>query len=124
MNSRSFVEKLLQSADVKINGDRPFDIKVHNDKFYKRVISGGPLAFGESYMDGWWDCDGLDECINRILKTDIQKRVSLNFSNLSLYLKALLTNQGARAKAFEIGEKHYDIRSEEHTSELQSQFHL
>ena len=46
------VQKLLDLADVKINGDRPWDIQVHNKNFYKRVLSGGSLALGESYMDG------------------------------------------------------------------------
>ncbi len=24
------------------------------------VLAGGSVALGESYMDGWWDCDALD----------------------------------------------------------------
>ena len=25
-----------------------------------RVLAGGSLALGESYMDEWWDCNALD----------------------------------------------------------------
>ena len=49
------IQNLLSLADVKINGDRPWDITIHDNRFYSRVIAGGSLAFGESYMDGWWD---------------------------------------------------------------------
>ena len=109
MNSREFVEKLLAMADTKINGDRPYDIKVHNNKFYRRVIAGGTLAFGESYMDGWWDCDALDECVSHIIKAKLHDKVSFSVANVSQYLRALLTNTGSPKKAFEVGEKHYDI---------------
>ncbi|MBI4280880.1 cyclopropane-fatty-acyl-phospholipid synthase, partial [Candidatus Uhrbacteria bacterium] len=49
------VESWLALADVRLNGERPWDIVVHNEKLYGRVLSRGSLGFGESYMDGWWD---------------------------------------------------------------------
>lgn len=59
--SKDYVVDLLSLADVKINGQRPWDIQVHNDTLYSRVLSGGSLALGESYMDGWWDFESLDQ---------------------------------------------------------------
>lgn len=53
--------------DIEINGDRPWDIQINNPQFYQRIISGGSLALGESYMDGWWDCKATDEFFKRIL---------------------------------------------------------
>ncbi|KPK58367.1 MAG: cyclopropane fatty acyl phospholipid synthase, partial [Gemmatimonas sp. SG8_38_2] len=58
---RQTVERLLSLADVKIDGDRPWDIQVHDEAFYARVLAEGALGLGESYMDGWWDCERLDE---------------------------------------------------------------
>ena len=69
MKSRQFIEKILESADVKINGNRPFDIQIKNEKFYDRLLAKGTLGLGESYMDGWWECEQLDEMICRILKS-------------------------------------------------------
>ncbi|MDZ4225574.1 MAG: cyclopropane-fatty-acyl-phospholipid synthase, partial [Candidatus Andersenbacteria bacterium] len=46
------VKSLLAEIDVKIDGDRPWDIRVHDDDFYGRVIREGSLGLGESYMDG------------------------------------------------------------------------
>ena len=68
------VQKILDLADIKINGDRPWDIQVHNKDFYKRVLSGGSLALGESYMDGWWDCEKLDEFFAKILEANLDKK--------------------------------------------------
>jgi len=37
---------ILDLADVKINGGRPWDIKVKNNQLYNRVILGGSIALG------------------------------------------------------------------------------
>ena len=60
----SFEQKareILAIAGITINGNHPWDIKVHNPNFYRRVLAEGSLGLGESYMDGWWDCKRLDE---------------------------------------------------------------
>lgn len=106
---KRFIEELYAEADIKINGDRPWDIQVHNEKLYSRLISGGSLALGESYMDGWWDCTEIDGFIERILKARLNKKFSVNFTNILNYLSAVITNRGVKRKAFEIGERHYDI---------------
>ena len=53
--SKETLAQLLAFGDVKINGKRPFDIQVHNEKFYGRVMANPEMGLGESYMDGWWD---------------------------------------------------------------------
>jgi sRNA-binding carbon storage regulator CsrA len=74
------VQKLLDRADVQIDGSRPWDIKVHNEELYERILAGGVLAAGESYMDGWWDCAALDQLIDRILrvKWDLKRILPIN----------------------------------------------
>ena len=79
MHNNKFYQKiqyLLSFADVKINGDRPWDIQVHNTNLYSRVLAEGSLGLGEAYMDGWWDCDRLDEFFFRILKANLEKRIN------------------------------------------------
>ena len=58
---QDIVQQLLSQAGVKINGSSPWDIQVHNPKFYKRVITQGALGLGESYMDGCWSCEAVDQ---------------------------------------------------------------
>lgn len=105
------VREILNIVDVKINGSRSWDIQVHDDKFYKRVLAYGSLGLGESYMDGWWDCDRLDEFFYRVLSVDLGEKI--NKRNLLWnILKAKLLNAQSKSRAFEVGEKHYDIGNE------------
>jgi cyclopropane-fatty-acyl-phospholipid synthase len=105
--SRSKVEELLAPADVIINGERPWDIKVHDDRLYTRILAQGSLGVGESYMDGWWDCDRLDEMFYRVLRADIERKV-LTWRNTLWVLEAKLINLQKPSRAFHIGRQHYD----------------
>jgi len=108
--AKKVVQKILEPPDVQINGNRPWDIRIHNPNFYERVLSGGSLALGESYMDGWWDCDAIDQFFERILEDRLHKKVKVNAIRfLWVKLKAKIINAQKRSKAFVIGEWHYDI---------------
>ena len=58
-SSKALIQRLLQSADVEIDGTRPWDLKVHDERLYDRVVSYGTLGFGEAYMDGWWESEAI-----------------------------------------------------------------
>jgi len=105
---RHKVERLLASADVKINGSRSWDIHVHNAQFYKRVLLGGSLALGQSYMEGWWNCFKLDELFHRVLHATLDAGVKSPEGCLDA-LRAKLLNLQKPSRAFEIGRCHYDI---------------
>ncbi len=110
-NSRykRLVEKLLSLADIEINGSNPWDIQVTNERFYKRAVTEVELGLGESYMDGWWDVEKLDEMIYRIIRADLQNKVKHNYK-VALQLAGFwLINMQTRRRAFMIGEKHYDL---------------
>ena len=102
-------KQLLELAEVTINGEKPWDIQVHNDEFYARALSGGSLAVGEAYMDGWWDVEKLDEFFTRILKAELERKVQNKTELVLRHLKLKLFNPQRKAKAFEVGEKHYDV---------------
>jgi cyclopropane-fatty-acyl-phospholipid synthase len=108
--AKKVVQKILEPSDVQINGNRPWDILIHNPNFYERVLSGGSLALGESYMDGWWDCEAIDQFFERILEDRLHKKVKVNtIQFLWVKLKAKIINAQKRSKAYVIGEWHYDI---------------
>jgi cyclopropane-fatty-acyl-phospholipid synthase len=98
----------LESADVEINGRRPWDLQVHNDAVFSRVLSRGSLGLGESYMDGWWDCECLDEFFQKILRAELDAKVTSGI-RLWDYLKALFVNLQTPARSFLVGRRHYDI---------------
>ena len=103
------VRAFFAGADIEIGGYRPWDIQVHHDRFYKRLVAGGSMALGESYMDGWWDCPALDEFFDRILKTRLDQQVKKSINALWCSLKAAFTHSPGRFRAFDIGRRHYDI---------------
>lgn len=104
------VQKIFDPIDIQINGNRPWDIRINNPDFYERVLTGGSLALGESYMDGWWDCDALDQFFERILEYRLDKKVKINFIlSLWMMLKTKVINAQNRSKAYVIGKRHYDI---------------
>ncbi len=108
---RQKVEGLLSLADVKINGDRSWDIQVHNDKVYTRFLAEGSIGVGESYMDGWWDCDRLDEFFDRVLRAKLDAKIK-TFFYLFGAVKAKIVNMQTPSRAFKVGRHHYDIGSD------------
>ncbi|MDO8599392.1 MAG: cyclopropane fatty acyl phospholipid synthase [bacterium] len=106
--ARAIIERLLTAKDVRVNGERPWDIRVHNPRFFSRVFRGGSLAFGESYMDGWWDCDALDECVARLIAARADRAVASPAAVLGSLIGQFVNLQ-SRGRAFRIGEAHYDI---------------
>lgn len=102
------LKQAFKEADIEVGGKRPWDIQVHDARFYDRVLTSGTLAFGESYMDGWWDAEKVDELIYRILKNKLQDRIQINPALVWNYVRARFFN-AQKWRAFEVGEKHYDI---------------
>jgi len=105
---KSSIQSLLGSVDVQIDGSRPWDIKVHNDELYGRILGHGSLGLGEAYMEGWWDCEQLDAMFYRIIKSDLRSQVTTLKDKL-FYVYAHLVNRQKGRRAFEVGEQHYDV---------------
>ncbi len=106
---KRLVNQLLDFAGIKINGNSPWDIRIHDERFYKRAITEVELGMGESYMDGWWDAKKLDETIFKIIRADLLNKVKHNYK-IALQLAGFyFINMQARRRAFIIGERHYDL---------------
>ncbi|HEX3950209.1 MAG TPA: cyclopropane fatty acyl phospholipid synthase [Steroidobacteraceae bacterium] len=105
---RRTVEDLLESSGVQINGNNPWDIRVHHEDFYARILHQGSLGFGESYMERWWDVGDLEDLVYRLLKARLDERVH-TWRDLLNFVSAAVFNRQRRSRAFEVGERHYDI---------------
>lgn len=103
------VNKLLLESGVEINGSKTWDIKVRNNNFYKRVLQQGSLGLGESFMDGWWDCDNIDMLIDLLLRTNIESKVPLNVKDMIRIAGARLINLQSPRRAWIVGKEHYDL---------------
>ena len=111
-NAQKAVQKILDPLEVHINGNRPWDIQVSNPAFFSRVLAGGSLALGESYMDGWWHCRALDQFFDKILSAALDKRPKKEKRLLLSIFSAKILNPQNRSKAFVIGRRHYDTGNE------------
>ncbi|MGZ5382036.1 MAG: cyclopropane fatty acyl phospholipid synthase [Thermoanaerobaculia bacterium] len=106
--SRRVLQDLFAPAGLRLDGDAPWDPKVHDERFYGRVLAQGSLGLGESYVDGWWDCEELETFCSRLLSSGVAQKVHV-WRDLPRIVLARLTNRGRQSKAFEIGERHYDL---------------
>ena len=113
---RNTVQQLLKQADVEINGDRPWDIQVHDERFFGRLLADGSLAAGESYMDGWWDCEQLDEFFAKILRCKLEDAFK-HWTVLQI-IQAKFLNFQSVYRAFTVGKHHYDLGNDLYTAML------
>ena len=108
-DSEKVVRELLKHAGIRANGGAPHDIEVHDQRFYRRVLSDGSLGLGESYMDGWWDCAALDEMVTKLLRSQIESELKPSWRQMAMIVQAKALNLQSLSRAFEVGERHYDI---------------
>ena len=108
-NSKQWIDKLLNQAGIAVNGGNPWDIKISNPDLYDRVKSQGSLGLGEAYMDGWWECERLDEFFYHLLSNRIEDKIGFSFPLLWEVVKAKIFNLQSLKRAFEVGKKHYDL---------------
>jgi len=109
---KAIIQEILSPAGITIDGDEPWDIRVRDERFYQRVTRESSLGFGESYVDGWWECEQLDELFAKIMPTQPKDKIKKSWRLLIPILSAVIFNAGRRARAFQIGERHYDKGNE------------
>ena len=108
-NAETVIRSLLESAGIGINGLNPWDIQVHDDRFYDRVLAHTALGMGESYMDGWWDCEHIDQMIERVFRANLTEKLKNNSGMWLPAIKTKLFNRQSKARAYIVGEQHYDL---------------
>ncbi|MGM0858081.1 MAG: cyclopropane fatty acyl phospholipid synthase [Pseudomonadota bacterium] len=110
-SSHRFVADLLKQADIAINGHRPWDIQLKAPGVIDSALSRGNLGLGESYMNGDWDAKSLDQFFYRLMRAQLHQRIrptQLVYHSL----RAKLVNRQSAKRAWEVGEKHYDLGNE------------
>jgi cyclopropane-fatty-acyl-phospholipid synthase len=111
MSNRLFkplLASLLEGSGVRIDGGRPWDIRVHRDRLYRRALRGS-LGIGEAYIDGDWDCDALDELFRRVLSSSAQKKPLIRAARAFKALQSRFSNLQTPRRSRAVAEEHYDI---------------
>jgi len=108
-SARETVRTLLDGAHVGICGECPHDLDVHDDRFFGRVLAHGALGLGESYMDGWWDCERLDVLSHLLIRAGLEREVRPSPATVWYHLFARIFNRQTRGRARKVGREHYDV---------------
>ena len=99
---------LFEQAGIVVDGPEPHDIQVRDPRFYRRVLSDGSLGLGESFVEGWWDADAVDETVCRTLEGGLQERSINSPRVVGAALVARLLNLQARRSAGRFARRHYE----------------
>ncbi len=105
----TWVATTLAIAGVELDGSAPHDIRVRDPRFFAAVAGRGSLGLGESYMAGWWECPRIDELVFRLLRAGLHREARRGWREAARTFAAFVLAPGRRSRAFEIGERHYDL---------------
>lgn len=108
-SSERTVRDLLRRAGITVNGKQPGDIRVHDRRFYRRVLAQGSLGLGESYMDGWWDCAKLDVFFEKVIRARIEEHLPRSLYFGFHVLKSRVLNLQTKRRAVKVAKEHYDL---------------
>lgn len=108
---KHIVVDLLSRAGVGVDGRQPWDLRVLDDRFYGRVAAQASLGFGDSYVDGWWECPRIDELIHRLLSHDLEAELGTDLGVRLQLVKAKLWNLQAPSRSPAVA-AHYDLGNE------------
>lgn len=102
------VAEILELAGIQVNGSEAWDMQVHDERFYRRVLAEGSIGLGESYMDGWWDAAALDEFFARVRRADLYKAVR-DAKTAWLVAQSRVLNLQSQSRARKVAHAHYDL---------------
>jgi len=102
------IREMLSGCGITVDGDQPWDIQVHDPRLYARVLRDGTLGVGESFVDGWWSCQALDQMVERVTRARLPQTLGHNWALRAHVVRAHVLNLQA-TRAFEVGERHYDV---------------
>lgn len=108
-SAKKMIQEILAEADVQINGNRPWDIQVHDEAMYSRILRDGTLGFGETYMEGMWDSEKLDESISRLIRGKVSEKAASSLPMILLAVKAKVFNLQNKSGSMEVIDQHYQI---------------
>ena len=110
--SQKLIEPIFREAGIRINGSEPWDMIIHDARFFDRFVRDGTMGAGESYMDGWWDCERIDELTARVLSSELSDVFARNWKLRLDHLKKVLLDRQRGRRSMAVAERHYDLGNE------------
>jgi len=108
MALRHSAARLLSRAGVTLDGYKPYDPRIKDERVFRRVFLWGSLGLGDAYVDGWWECDRLDEFFDRTLRSRLEHSV-VRLGDWALAARDAFMNVQSVRRALHVAEHHYDL---------------
>ena len=102
------ITALLERAGVIVDGPNPWDLQIHDQRLWNRILLRGTLGLGEAYMDGWWDCEDLAEFFNRATGAKVKEQFRVTPNLIWQHVKARLLNMQTLGRARRVARIHYN----------------
>src|SRR3954452_19678850 len=109
MNPRQVVAGLLAKAGIEIDGPHPWAIRIHDSAMFARALAQGSIGLGESYMDGQWHCERLDEFFALVVRARLSEQIRLTPNLAWLVTKSKLQERQNKRRPSQRGDVHYDL---------------
>jgi cyclopropane-fatty-acyl-phospholipid synthase len=106
------VRRAFDDAGVEIDGTRPHDVRVHDPSFYARLARNPAFQLGETYLDGLWDCDAIDELLDRLVRSGVAGAHDHGGRFQLRSAWARVRNRQSRGRAGDVATAHYDLDPE------------
>jgi len=110
-HSENVVRGLFRRAGIELGGSAPHDIRVKDPRFYQRILADGSLGLGESYIDGYWECDAIEDAIVKLIRAELHRTAPLSPRLVVEGLKARVLNMQRPQNAYH-NVAHYDLGNE------------
>lgn len=99
-------------------------LRINDPRFYSEVAFGGVIGAGESYIQGFWDCDDLTTLVRILLRNrQVLNSMNAGFGRLTIPVQKFLhwlnrnTHTGSRrniAAHYDIGNEFYALWLDRH----------
>ncbi len=109
MPANHLLINFLESAGVTVDGQKPHDIRILDPRLFKRLQIQGSLGAGEGYMEGWWDCDQLDELFYRICRNQIDGNFNKKWMVIAKSIMNTMINLQTRFRSLRVAQEHYNL---------------
>jgi len=106
---QAYLERCFAKAGILLDGTRPWDMRVTDRRVFGRVLTGGPVGLGDAYVDGWWECDALDQWFDRCLRADLPKAGAWHPGVIGRCLRERLVNLQSPRRAGRNVRAHYNL---------------
>lgn len=105
--SAEILDELLAPMGVQVDGDAPWDPQIRDPAFFTHAVPRGTKGILDAYVDGWWECDRLDELTHRFLRSPRKLPAAQALSLAWHTLVARITNRQSRRRGDSV-RRHYD----------------